>query len=306
MEHTIWVEKYRPRSMDDYVADADLKQKMQGFIRDNDIPHLLFHSRPGTGKSALAKILVEQIDCEHLYINASNERGIDTVRDTVLNFAHAAVHDLKIIILDEFDNFTQDAQKALRDPMVEYADHTRFILTANHPEDIHPAIKSRSQEVEIEPHSKKEAWKVLVRILEQEGVEYEPEDAQKIAREYYPDLRKIINAAQNLTVGGRLKYDENRLMDSNFGDKVIELVNRASSVQQGYKAVRKLVQNEGIQKFGQVYRHLYDNLGEFASDAEQPEIILVIANAQQRSQSAPDKEINFIDCIVKILNKIKS
>lgn len=302
-EHAPWPSKYRPKTLNEYIGRPELKQKMREYVDSGQIPHMLFYSRPGTGKSALAKILADQIDCESMYLNASNERGIDTVRDDVMEFVHLAVHDLKIIVLDEFDNFTPDAQKALRNPMVDFADNTRFILTANHPEDIHPAIKSRVQEIEIEPHSEKESWKILVRILEEEGVEYEAEDAQKLVKEYYPDLRKIINSAQNLTVGGELTYDQSRLLQDDFADKVVQLLDRATSTDQGYKAIRKLVQNEGVQKFGSVYRYLYDNLDGFLSDNQKPQAILTIRDAMDKAQTVPDKEINFMDCAVKLLQQ---
>lgn len=304
-EYGPWPSKYRPRTLNEYVGHKDVKQKMREYIDNNDIPHLLFHSRPGTGKSALAKILMEQIDCEYLYINASNERGIDTVREKVMDFARIAVHDLKIIVLDEFDQFTKDAQKALRNPMVDYADHTRFILTANYPEDINDAIKSRVQEVEIEPHSRKESWKILVRVLEGEGIEYNEKDAKKIVDEYYPDLRKITNVAQKLTVGGKLKYDADKLVHDDFNEKVVKLLNAVDGPEEGFKSIRKLVQNEGVQRFGDTYEYLYQNMDEFASDPEKPGVILVIKSAMESAQTVPDKEINFMDCIVKTLREIK-
>lgn len=207
------------------------------------------------------------------------------------------------VLTHNCDALTKDAQKALRNPMVDYADHTRFILTANHPEDIHPAIKSRAQEIEIEPHSRKESWKALVRILEQEDVEYDEEDVKKVVDEYYPDLRKIINAAQKLTSGGVLRYDEDQLLHDDFNEKVVQLLQASQGTEQGFEAIRKLVQNEGVKRFGDTYKYLYDNMGEFAAAGEKPQVILAIADAQQRSQSAPDREINFMDCIVKILQR---
>jgi replication factor C small subunit len=166
LEHTLWVEKYRPMTLDTYIGNEHLKSKVSRYLESGDLPHLLFYGRAGTGKTTLAKLLVNNIECDHLYINASDENSVDTVRNKVRSFASTiGFKDMKVIILDECDYITPNAQAALRNLMETFSKHTRFILTCNYVERIVDPIQSRCQPFQIVPPSRKEVASHLYNIM---------------------------------------------------------------------------------------------------------------------------------------------
>ena len=176
-DHGLWVERYRPSTMETYIGNEHLKSKVSIYLESGDLPHLLLYGRAGTGKTTLAKLLVKNIECDYLYINASDENNVDTVRTKVKNFASTiGFKDFKIIILDECDYITPNAQAALRNLMETFSRHCRFILTCNFVERIIDPIQSRCQMFQTTPPSKPDVAKRLVEILEEESVGYELED----------------------------------------------------------------------------------------------------------------------------------
>ena len=197
----IWVEKYRPKKLDDFVISEENKSIITSFIQKNEIPNLLFTGTPGIGKTSLAKILVNDIlKCQYLYINASDENGIDTIRTKVTNFAQTKSIDgkIKVIILDETDGLSLDGQRALRNTMEEYSKITRFILTANYKHKIITALQSRCQSIDLVPPLTLVAKRCLF-ILKAEKIDIVESDKIKVAqlvKSFYPDLRKCINELQ--------------------------------------------------------------------------------------------------------------
>ena len=176
-EHTLWVEKHRPKTLDTYIGNEQLKSKVQVYLDSGDLPHLLLFGKAGTGKTTLAKLLVNNIDCDYLYINASDENNVETVRSKVKNFASTmGFKDYKVIILDECDYITPNAQAALRNLMETFSKHCRFILTCNFVERIIDPIQSRCQSFQVIPPNKNDVAKHLHNILTQEGVSYDRED----------------------------------------------------------------------------------------------------------------------------------
>jgi len=162
-ENSLWVERYRPSGLEGYVGNEHIIQKVNIYIENNDVPHLLLHGEAGTGKTTLAKIIVNAIDCDYLYINASDERGIDTLREKIRGFAASVgFRTWKVVILDESDYLTRDAQAALRNLMETFSKSTRFILTCNYPEKVIDPIQSRCQTFEIIPPTKKDVAKRLI------------------------------------------------------------------------------------------------------------------------------------------------
>ena len=195
--HGIWAEKYRPTSLGTYIGNDDIKYKVENMILHNDVSHLLLYGSPGTGKTSLAKIIAKNTDCEHLYLNLSDTNGIDTVRDVIKEFASSvSFSTYKLIICDEFDGATPNAQSALRNIMETYSKNTRFILTCNYVERVIEPIQSRCQVFNVRPPSKKEVAEKLVSILEAESVKYEIPDVATIVESCYPDIRKCINYTQ--------------------------------------------------------------------------------------------------------------
>ena len=213
VKHTLWVEKYRPDNLDSYIGNEHLKSKIKLYLENGDLPHLLLYGRAGTGKTTLAKLLVNNIECDHLYINASDENSVDVVRNKVRNFASTiGFKDMKVIILDECDYITPNAQAALRTLMETFSKHTRFILTCNYVERIIDPIQSRCQSFQIVPPSRKEVAIHLTSILKEEEAEFEVDDVATLVNGGYPDIRRVINFAQRQIVDGKLSIDQNNLV----------------------------------------------------------------------------------------------
>ena len=210
LEHSLWVEKYRPTTLDTYIGNEHLKSKVSVYLESGDLPHLLLYGKAGTGKTTLAKLLVNNIECDYLYINASDENSVDTVRNKVRGFASTmGFKDYKIIILDECDYITPNAQAALRNLMETFSKHCRFILTCNFVERIIDPIQSRCQSFQIIPPSKKEVAKHIHDILLKENVMSDMKDLKVLIDSGYPDIRRVINAAQRNVIKGKLKLDTN-------------------------------------------------------------------------------------------------
>ena len=194
MSNTLWVEKYRPTNLDTYIGNEHLKSKLSVYLESGDLPHLLLYGKAGTGKTTLAKLLVNNIECDYIYINASDENNVDTVRTKVKSFASTiGFKDMKVIILDECDYITPNAQAALRNLMETFSKHCRFILTCNYVERIIDPIQSRCQSFQIIPPSRNEVAKHLHNILVEENVMDTPEDIKILVESGYPDIRRVIN-----------------------------------------------------------------------------------------------------------------
>ena len=177
-EHTLWVEKYRPDTLDGYVGNQAIVDKVRVYLQSGDVPHLLLFGSAGTGKTTLAKLIANNIDCDLMYVNASDENNVDTVRDKIKNFASTiGFRQWKLIILDEADFLTASAQAALRNLMETFSKTTRFILTCNYVEKIIDPIQSRCQVFAITPPSKKDVAVRVSEILKLESVTFRPEDS---------------------------------------------------------------------------------------------------------------------------------
>ena len=195
--HGLLNEKYRPTTLKNFVGNENLKSQIQHFLDQNDIVNMLFYGPAGSGKTTLAKLIIQNLDCDHILINASDERGIETIRDKVSSFAMSATFKpLKIVILDEADFLTIQAQASLRNVIERFSRNTRFILTCNFVERIIDPLQSRCQVLKIIPPSKKETAKHLAWILNEESIEFEIEDVATLVNQYYPDLRKCLNTIQ--------------------------------------------------------------------------------------------------------------
>lgn len=301
--HSIWAEKYRPTTIDNLVGDESLKNTMKQFVDNKDIPHLLFHSKtPGVGKTSLAKILVNSIKCDSLYINASDNNGIDFIRERIKPFAQSyGNNDLKIIILDEFDFTTPNFQAALRNLMESTSDTTRFILTCNYLSKIIDPIISRCQVFKIEPPSAKEVAQLMVDILQVENITYTQRDLGTIILENYPDIRKIINTTQQMSVSGNLQLTQTITSCQNIKTQLIELIKIGSSNTGTFNIIRQVVADSGIKIYEELYDELYNNVDEFGG-GHIGEIIEIIADSLYRSSFVIDKEITFMACINRILN----
>jgi replication factor C small subunit len=300
-EHTIWTERYRPDNLENYIGNDVIRAKLEQYIQTQDIPHLLFYGTAGTGKTTAAKILIKNIDCDYMFINASDERGIDTMRDKVKGFASTAgFKPLKIVVLDEMDAVTPDGQRALRNMMEAYSASTRFILTANYLERIIDPLVSRTQVYKLTPPSKKDAAKKLADILKNENVEYDTKTIAQIVNVYYPDIRKIINTAQLQTRDGKLQVSVDELIGQDVKLKVVDVLTSNLTLKDKVGEIRKIVADAQIQDFTELYRVLFDYVEQYAPN-KISQAIIAIGDGQFRDGQVVDKEICFIATLYTIL-----
>jgi len=302
-EHTLWVEKYRPDTLENYVGNEDVKSIIADYLSQNDIHHFLFYGPAGTGKTTLAKIIVNNLDCTYLYINASDERGVDTIRDKVQGFASAAsFKPLKVVILDEADFLTINAQASLRNIIETYSRSTRFILTCNYVERIIDPIQSRCKVLKLIPPSKTDIAKHVANILDQENINYDLEDLKVTVNKYYPDLREILNTCQIFSKKGTLSISKEVLTSNTYQDKVIkELITPNSKT---FNNIRQIIADSGVNDFEEMYRYLYDEASKYAPNNE-GSISIILSEMQYQSNFRIDKEINLMSTISQILKIIK-
>ena len=296
--HSLLVEKYRPNVLENYVGNENIKKSISKYLEQNDIQNLIFYGPAGTGKTTLAKLIVNNLDCDHIYINASDERGIETIRDKVSSFASvASFKSLKVVILDEADFLTIQAQASLRNIIETFSRTTRFILTCNYVERIIDPLQSRCQVLKVVPPTKKDVAKHLSWILGKEKIEYDINDLVPLINQYYPDLRKCINTIQLSTQDSILNLDQSILVSSNYIDKVIdELKSKAN-----FKTIRQIIADANVSDYEELFRTLFERASEYLPGKEGTVAILV-NDHQYKGNFRIDKEINTMSLIQQIIN----
>ena len=304
LKHSLWVEKYRPSSLDNYIGNDHLKSKVSVYLESGDIPHLLLFGRAGTGKTTLAKLLVNNIDCDYLYINASDENSVDVVREKVKNFASTlGFKDMKVIILDECDYITPNAQAALRNLMETFSKNCRFILTCNYVERIIDPIQSRCQSFQIIPPDRKQVAQHLTNILTNESVEYDIEDIVTIVNGGYPDIRRVINGSQRQVVNNKLVIDENTIVQNDYKLQVLDIL-KTQDKKNSFQNIRQLLADSKVTDFSDLFRLLFDTIDDWAT-GHIAECILILSKYQQSDAVVVDKEINVMAMFVEIIGTLK-
>ena len=303
--HGIWNEKYRPTSLDTYIGNEHLKSKVSIFIETNDPPHLLFYGRSGTGKTTISKIIANSIECDFLYINASDENSVDVVREKIKGFASTlGFKALKVIILDECDYITPNAQAALRNLMETFSRHCRFILTCNYVERIIDPIQSRCQSFQIVPPSKKEVAVHLSTILTNEDVKFGVDDIATIVNGAYPDIRKVINTSQRQVVDGILRMDAREIILNDYKLQILEVLKSGKTKKETFTEIRQILADAKVTDFADFFRLLYDEVDIYGS-GHIAEVILLIAKYEQSDSQVVDKEINAMAMLIEILQEIR-
>lgn len=298
MFDNLWIEKYRPSTLDDIVISDEHKHTLSASKDAGSIPNILLVGKPGIGKTSLAKILVKDVlKCQYMYINASDENGIDTVRTKITSFSQARSLDgnVKVIILDEVDGLTLDAQRALRNTMEEYSEFVRFILTANYEHKVIPALQSRCQSFDMTPTFDGYVNR-CIHVLTQENVNHD--DITEFAKAYYPDLRKAINELQKKSSSGTFSGNTTAVSDR-FVSSLYKLVRQGEVL----KLRKHVVEAEST--FGGDYpsllKMLFDEIEQSSIQATtKSESLLIVGEHLYRAAFVLDQEINFYTCLVAL------
>ena len=302
-EHTLLNEIYRPKDLSTYVGNKSLKESIAKQLLNNDIQNYLFYGPAGTGKTTLAKIIVNNLDCDHLYINASDERGIETIREKVSGFASVmSFKPIKVIILDEADFLTIQAQASLRNIIETFSRTTRFILTCNFVERIIDPLQSRCQTFKIVPPTKKEVAVHLASICDSEGISFDLPAIGKVVNKFYPDLRKMLNTIQASNVKNQLTIDSSLLVSTSYLSTITDELKKTKP---NIKDIRQIIQDSNVDDFEELFRFLFDNAGTYLPNKEGT-VAILINEHQYKANFRIDKEINMISLLQQIINiKIK-
>ena len=293
MGKEIWTFKHEPNRFEDFIINGDIKHKLKKAL--DDIPNLLLYGTPGVGKGTFTKILLEHTKADYIWINVSDETGIDTMRNKVRSFATSlGVTPIKIVVLNEADSLTsgnQGAQKMLRQLMEDVHKVTRFILMANYNNLIIPEIKSRCEVIKIDNPPAKDIFKFASKILIKEKVKYDKKVLLSIVKKCYPDIRKTIWSLQENSVSGKLVGD--RVSSSeDLWKKILDGI-----IKKDIESVRKVLKSNYID-YPDLYTYLYENVGEFKSPGD---AILSIGDHLRYNSSHTIKEINFVHMVVGMI-----
>jgi len=297
-DHSLLVERYRPTTLENYVGNEHIKKTINQYLSQNDIQNLIFYGPAGTGKTTLAKLIIKNLDCDYLYINASDERGIETIRDKVSGFASAAsFKPLKVVILDEADFLTIQAQASLRNVIETFSRTTRFILTCNYVERIIDPLQSRCQTLKIVPPSKQDIAYHLMDVFKSEEIGCGADDLRTIVNQHYPDIRKMLNTIQLSTQDGEIVIDKSVLVSSNYMTQVIKELKNAKP---NWRTIRQIIANANVNDFEEFYRYLFDNASIYA-DGKEGMVAVYINEYTYQSNFRIDKEINALALISKLI-----
>jgi replication factor C small subunit len=302
---SLWTEKYRPKKVDDYVfRDNDQRKQIESWIRDKSIPHLLLSGSPGTGKSSCAHMLIHELDInpyDVLEINASRERGIDEIRDRITNFiCMIPFGAFKVVFLDEADALTPAAQAALRGVMEEYHETTRFILTANYPNRIIPAIHSRCQGFHIEKLDTIEYTSRVATVLVNENIQFDLDTLDIYVKVAYPDLRKCLNMLQqNSQTGYLIRPSSNETGQADYRLKMVELF-KSGQIKQARKLICSSARPEEMEE---IYTWLYQNVDLFGEDEDQQDqAVLIIKRGLVDHAVCADAELCMAATLISLTN----
>ena len=308
MSDYLWVEKYRPQTIQDTILPESLKKTFSEIVKSGDISNMLFTGSAGVGKTTIAKALCTECKTDYIVINASTERGIDIIRDNVRRFATtlSLYSSKKVIILDEADQLTGEAQKAIRGVFEEFHDNCRFILTCNYESKLIPAIRSRCSEYNFSIPSKEKAvlsarfYNRIIEILDKENVEYDVNVVRELITKYYPDWRRLIVELQRYSMGGKIDAGIlTTLTDTNIKSLIDYLKNK------NWKSMRSWIVENMDSGTNSIYRSIYDSMSIHIKPESIPTLILIIAEYQYKDAFVIDHEINTVACMTEIMSSVE-
>jgi len=307
MIESLWVEKYRPKTIDDCILNATTKQQFLDIVEKGNIQHLLLSGSPGTGKTSVALALCNELNAVSLMINASLEGKIDVLRNKIQNFASTVSLDgrQKIVILDECDYTSGGGfQPALRGFLEKFSEECRFIMTCNFRNRIIDPIQSRCTVIEFAPNAEEketlmaQSFIRLREILEKEKIEYEPKVVAELVKRFYPDLRRLLNELQKYSVSGKI---DSGIMASMSDAKIDDLLKWLKD--KNFTAVRKWVAENNDMDSSILFSTLYNQAYGIFRPESIPQVILILAEAQYRDAFVADKEINVMAALVEIMSE---
>ena len=299
----LWVEKYRPSKVEDCILPEDIKTTFQGYVDRKEIPNLLLSGNAGVGKTTIAKALCQEVGCDYIVINSSETNGIGDIRTTVRNYATSMSFSggRKVIIMDEADNMSPEAQKALRGMMEEVSINCTFIFTCNFKNRIMDAIHSRCTVIDFKLNGNKakmatQFFKRIAWILDQERISYDKEVVAAVITKHFPDNRRILNELQRYSVSGSI---DKGILSSVSEIQIQDLIKFVKGKDLG--GARKWVTNNSDRDISEIFRQLYDVLWEKLSPSSVPALITTIGEWQYRSAFCPDQEITLMACLTEIM-----
>jgi DNA polymerase III delta prime subunit len=302
-EHMLWVEKYRPHKVEDCILPDTMKATFQQYVNKKEIPNLLLSGTAGVGKTTVAMAMCDEIGCDYLVINGSDDRGIATIQNQVKNYATSMSLSggRKVVIIDEADNLTPDAQKALRGIIENVSSNCSFIFTCNYKNRILDALHSRCAVIDFKTTGNKAAlatqfMKRVEFILEKEGIPYKKDVIASVIMKYFPDNRRTLNELQRYSMTGSIDAG---ILSSVSEVQLSELVSSLKG--KDFREVRRWVTNNLDQEPVRIFRSLYDNLSEKISPQSIPPLVLILAKYQYQAAFVADHEINLMACMTEIM-----
>ena len=303
MEHLLWVEKYRPAKVDDCILPDAIKSTFKDYVSRKEIPNLLLSGSAGVGKTTIAKALCQEVGCDYIVINGSDENGVDTIRVKIKNYASSVslAGGRKVIIIDEADYLTPNAQAILRASIEEFASNCSFIFTCNFKNRIIDPIHSRCSVVDFKVNGSKAKmanafFKRVEWILEQEKITYDKEVVAAVITKHFPDNRRILNELQRYSVSGSIdKGILGAVSDVQLGALVTSLKEK------DFASTRKWVTSNLDNDPAKIYRKLYDGLYEILKPQSVPQLVLILAKYQYQAAFVADHEINMVACLTETM-----
>jgi len=304
MEHLLWVEKYRPARIEDCILPDGIKETFQEFVKRKEIPNLLLSGTAGVGKTTVAKALCNEVGCDYIIINGSDESGIDVLRNKIKNYASSVslMGGRKVVIIDEADYLNPNStQPALRGAIEEFASNCSFIFTCNFKNRIIDPIHSRCSVIDFKINGSKpklaaQFFKRVENILSQEGITYDKEVVAAVITKHFPDNRRILNELQRYSVAGTI---DKGILSSVSDIQLADLLRALK--EKDFASARKWVTNNLDNDPARIFRKLYDSLYESLKPQSVPQLVLILAKYQYQAAFVADSEINLIACLTEIM-----